>query len=221
MAIKKSKPETPGKTKSTRSKTSSRWLQEHFNDPYVLQAQKLGYRSRASFKLLEIQEKHKLMHAGMTVVDLGCSPGGWSQVAATLVGKKGRVIGSDILLMEPLAGVEFICGDFSEDEVLRQILSCLGDQKADIVLSDMAPNMSGMAAVDQPRIMALIDLAVDMASQTLKPGGCFLSKVFHGEGFDALMLRLRGSYTKVSAKKPQASRARSRETYVLAQGFKH
>lgn len=216
-----SKPEAkPEAKKSTRSRSSARWLQEHFDDPYVKKAQKLGYRSRASFKLLEIQEKDRLIKPGMTVVDLGSAPGGWSQVAVALVGHKGRVIASDILPMDSLAGVEFVCGDFSEEAVLQQILDCLGEDKADLVISDMAPNMSGMPAVDQARAMYLIELSVDMASQVLKPGGSFLSKVFHGEGFDELLRQLRGSYSKVLTRKPQASRSRSRETYVLAQGFK-
>ena len=210
----------PAARKSTRSRSSARWLQEHFDDPYVKKAQKLGYRSRASFKLLEIQEKDRLIKPGMTVVDLGSAPGGWSQVAMALVGHNGRVIASDILPMDSLAGVDFICGDFSEDAVLQQILDCLGDAKADVVISDMAPNMSGMPAVDQARAMYLIELAVDMASQVLKPGGSFLSKVFHGEEFDELLRQLRTRYARVLTRKPQASRARSRETYVLAQGLK-
>jgi 23S rRNA (uridine2552-2'-O)-methyltransferase len=209
----------PGK-KSTRSSSSGRWLQEHFDDPYVKEAQKLGYRSRASFKLLEIQEKDRLIKPGMTVVDLGSAPGGWSQVAMKLVGHKGRVIASDILPMDVLAGVDFICGDFMEDSVMQEILDCLGDAGADVVISDMAPNMSGLPAVDQPRAMYLMELAVDMAGKVLKPGGSFLSKVFHGEGFDEMLKDLRANYTKVLTRKPQASRSRSRETYVLALGFK-
>ncbi len=213
-------PAAPAKSKSSRSRSSGRWLKEHFDDPYVKEAQKLGYRSRASFKLLEMQEKDRLIKPGMTVVDLGSAPGGWSQVAVELVGHHGRVVASDILPMDSLAGVEFICGDFTEDSVLDEILGCLGEQKADLVISDMAPNMSGMNAVDQPRAMYLVELAVDMAGKVLKPGGAFLTKVFHGEGFDELLKQLRGQYGKVSTRKPQASRARSRETYLLAQGFK-
>jgi 23S rRNA (uridine2552-2'-O)-methyltransferase len=203
-----------------RSRSSGRWLREHFDDPYVKEAQKQGYRSRASFKLLEIQEKDRLIRPGMTVVDLGSAPGGWSQVAVALVGHHGRVIASDILPMDTLAGVEFIHGDFTEESVLAEILSALGERKADLVISDMAPNMSGMAGVDQPRAMYLVELASEMAAQVLKPDGAFLTKVFHGEGFDDLLKVLKGYYKKVSTRKPQASRARSRETYLLAQGFK-
>jgi 23S rRNA (uridine2552-2'-O)-methyltransferase len=210
----------PAAKKVGRTKSSASWLKEHFDDPYVKKAQKLGYRSRASFKLLEIQEKDRLIRPGMTVVDLGSAPGGWSQVAVNLVGHHGRVIASDILQMDSLAGVDFIKGDFTEEAVLQQILDCLGDRKADLVISDMAPNMSGMNDVDQPRGMYLIELAVELAAQVLKPGGVFLTKVFHGEGFDELLKQIRGSYTKVSTRKPQASRARSREVYLLAQGFK-
>jgi 23S rRNA (uridine2552-2'-O)-methyltransferase len=214
-----SPPKKPAR-KSGRSRSSGRWLKEHFDDPYVKEAQKLGYRSRATFKLLEIQEKDRLIRPGMTVVDLGAAPGGWSQVAAELVGHHGRVIASDILPMDSLAGVQFICGDFTEEAVLQEILDSLGERKADLVISDMAPNMSGMTAVDQPRAMYLVELAADLAAQVLKPGGAFLTKVFHGEGFDELLKELKGQYAKVSTRKPQASRSRSRETYLLAQGFK-
>lgn len=203
-----------------RSRSSGRWLREHFDDPYVKEAQKLGYRSRASFKLLEIQQKDRLIRPGMTVVDLGAAPGGWSQVAVELVGHHGCVVASDILPMDTLAGVDFIQGDFTEDAVLHAILAALGGKRADLVISDMAPNMSGMNAVDQPRAMYLVELAMDLAAEVLKPGGNFLAKVFHGEGFDELLKQLRSQYSKVTARKPQASRARSRETYVLAQGFK-
>jgi 23S rRNA (uridine2552-2'-O)-methyltransferase len=204
-----------------RSRSSGRWLREHFDDPYVKEAQKQGYRSRASFKLLEIQEKDRLIRPGMTVVDLGSAPGGWSQVAVALVGHHGRVIASDILPMDTLAGVDFIHGDFTEESVLAEILAVLGERKADLVISDMAPNMSGMAGVDQPRAMYLVELASEMAAQVLKPDGAFLTKVFHGEGFDELLKVLKGRYKKVSTRKPQASRARSREVYLLAQGFKN
>ena len=204
-----------------RSRSSGRWLREHFDDPYVKEAQKQGYRSRASFKLLEIQEKDRLIRPGMTVVDLGSAPGGWSQVAVALVGHHGRVIASDILPMDTLAGVDFIHGDFTEESVLAEILAVLGERKADLVISDMAPNMSGMAGVGQPRAMYLVELASEMAAQVLKPDGAFLTKVFHGEGFDELLKVLKGRYKKVSTRKPQASRARSREVYLLAQGFKN
>lgn len=214
-----SPPKSPAK-KSGRSKSSGRWLREHFDDPYVKEAQKLGYRSRASFKLLEIHEKDRLIRPGMTVVDLGAAPGGWSQVAVNLVGHQGKVIASDILPMDALAGVDFVLGDFTEQAVLRQILACLAGRKADLVISDMAPNMSGMKDVDQAKAMYLIELAAELASQVLKPDGTFLTKVFHGEGFDALLKQVKDRYRKVNTRKPQASRARSREVYLLAQGFK-
>ena len=219
MPPKPDKPKTD-KPKNKRSRSSAGWLKEHFDDPYVKEAQKLGYRSRASFKLLEMQEKNQLIKPGMTVVDLGAAPGGWSQVAVKLVGHKGRVVASDILPMDVIAGVDFVLGDFTEEAVLEEILACLGEQRADLVISDMAPNMSGMNAVDQPRTMYLVELAMELAAQVLKPGGSFLTKVFHGEGFDELLKLLRSQYSKVSTRKPQASRARSRETYLLAQGFK-
>ena len=203
-----------------RSKSSHRWLREHFNDHYVKQSQKEGYRSRASYKLQELQEKDRLIKPGMTVVDLGAAPGGWSQVAAELVGHKGRVLASDILEMDALAGVDFVQGDFTEEEVFDQLLEKLGEERADLVISDMAPNMSGVRAVDQPASMYLVELAVDMARQTLKPGGAFVAKVFQGEGFDELIRDLRSQYQTVVTRKPGASRPRSREVYVVARGFK-
>ncbi|WP_226702019.1 23S rRNA (uridine(2552)-2'-O)-methyltransferase RlmE [Microbulbifer elongatus] len=203
-----------------RSKSSHRWLREHFNDHYVKQSQKEGYRSRASYKLQELQEKDRLIKPGMTVVDLGAAPGGWSQVAAELVGHKGRVLASDILEMDALAGVDFVQGDFTEQEVFDQLLEKLGEERADLVISDMAPNMSGVRAVDQPASMYLVELAVDMARQTLKPGGAFVAKVFQGEGFDELIRDLRSQYQTVVTRKPGASRPRSREVYVVARGFK-
>ena len=203
-----------------RSKSSHRWLREHFNDHYVKQSQKEGYRSRASYKLQELQQKDRLFKPGMTVVDLGAAPGGWSQVAMELVGHNGRVLASDILPMDPLAGVEFVQGDFTEESVLGELLERLGEDKADLVISDMAPNMSGVRAVDQPAAMYLVELAVDMARQVLKPGGAFVAKVFQGEGFDELIRDLRGSYNSVVTRKPGASRPRSREVYIVARGFK-
>ncbi|MEP5763419.1 MAG: 23S rRNA (uridine(2552)-2'-O)-methyltransferase RlmE [Halieaceae bacterium] len=204
-----------------KKKSSSRsWLKEHFNDHYVQQAQRDGYRSRACYKLLEIQDKDRLIRPGMTVVDLGSAPGGWSQVASQLVGDRGQVIASDILPMDSLEGVEFIQGDFTEESVFEAILAALGGKQADLVISDMAPNMSGMNAVDQPRSMYLVELALDMAQQVLRPGGAFLSKVFQGEGFDELLRHCRGSFGKVLTRKPAASRPRSREVYLLARDFK-
>ncbi len=200
--------------------SSKAWLKEHRDDHYVKLAQKEGYRSRACYKLLEIQQKDRLIKPGMTVVDLGSAPGGWSQVAVGLVGHKGRVVASDILPMDNLAGVEFIEGDFTEESVLEQILAVLGDSKADLVISDMAPNMSGMAAVDQPRSMYLVELALDLSRRILKPEGAFLAKVFQGEGFDELIRTMRGQFREVKSRKPSASRPRSREVYQLGKGFK-
>ncbi|MFW1676491.1 23S rRNA (uridine(2552)-2'-O)-methyltransferase RlmE [Pontibacter sp. JAM-7] len=203
-----------------KSVSSERWLKEHFDDHYVKKSKQEGYRSRASFKLLEMNDKDHLFRSGMTVVDLGAAPGGWSQIAAEKVGEKGRVVASDILPMDSMAGVEFIQGDFTEEAVLEQILLALGDAPADLVISDMAPNMSGMSAIDQPAAMYLVELALDMARQVLKPGGTFLAKVFQGEGFDQYLAELRQSFSKVMTRKPDASRARSREVYLLAKGFK-
>ena len=200
--------------------SSKAWLKEHRDDPYVQQAQREGYRSRACYKLLELQAKDRLIRPGMTVVDLGSAPGGWSQVAAELVGHRGRVVASDILAMDALAGVEFIQGDFSEDAVFEQILVAIGEAPVDVVVSDMAPNMSGMTAVDQPRAMYLVELAVDMARRVLAPGGSFVAKVFQGEGFDDLIRDCRDSFGKVLTRKPQASRPRSREVYLVARDFR-
>ncbi len=203
-----------------RSKSSHRWLREHFNDPYVKDAQKAGWRSRASFKLLELNEKDRLLRPGQLVVDLGAAPGGWSQVAAKEVGVKGRVVASDILPMDALEDVEFIQGDFTEEAVLQSILAALGGSKADLVISDMAPNMSGVADVDQPKSMYLVELALEMAREVLKPGGVFVCKVFQGEGFDELIKECRTSFSKVVTRKPSASRPRSREVYLVAKGLK-
>lgn len=203
-----------------RSKTSNKWLEEHFNDHYVKQSQQDGYRSRASYKLLELNEKDKLIRPGMMVVDLGSAPGGWSQVAGRLVGDKGRVIASDILPMDSMEGVDFIQGDFTDEKVLDQLLALLGDSLADLVISDMAPNMSGVVAIDQPQAMHLVELALEMAKQVLKPEGGFVAKVFHGEGFDQYLKDVKASFKKVSIRKPDASRARSSEVYIVAKGFK-
>jgi 23S rRNA (uridine2552-2'-O)-methyltransferase len=200
--------------------TSKRWLKEHFDDHYVQLAQREGYRSRACYKLLELHEKGKLFKPGMTVIDLGSAPGGWSQVAAQLVGDKGVVIASDILPMDSLGGVDFIQGDFTEQQVFDSIMEKLDGRRVDLVISDMAPNMSGVAAVDQPRSMYLVELALDMAKQVLKPGGLFLAKVFQGEGFDQLLGDMRLQFKTVQSRKPAASRSRSREIYQLCKGFK-
>lgn len=196
--------------------SSKAWLQEHRDDPYVKRAQREGYRSRACYKLLELQERDRLLRPGMTVVDLGSAPGGWSQVAANLVGHRGQVIASDILPMDTLAGVAFIQGDFTEDGVFEQILVEIGSAGADVVLSDMAPNMSGLPEVDQPRSMYLVELALDMALRVLRPGGVFVSKVFQGEGFESLMRDARDGFGQVLTRKPSASRPRSREVYLVA-----
>ncbi len=203
-----------------RTNSSQNWLRRHFNDHYVKEAQKAGYRSRAVFKLLEIQEKDRMLRPGQVVVDLGAAPGGWSQVAAPVVGGKGVVIAMDILPMEPLSGVTMIEGDFTEQDVHDQLVATLNGRPVDLVMSDIAPNISGMRAVDQPRAMYLAELALDFAQTTLKPGGDFLTKVFQGEGFDPYLLALRKSFGKVVIRKPKASRPKSREVYILARGFK-
>jgi 23S rRNA (uridine2552-2'-O)-methyltransferase len=198
--------------------SSKAWLREHREDPYVQRAQKEGYRSRACYKLLELQERDRLLRPGMTVVDLGSAPGGWSQVAARIVGSKGRVIASDILAMDGLEDVLFIQGDFTEDDVFDRLCAEIGDDGVQLVMSDMAPNMSGMAAVDQPRSMYLVELALDFALRTLEPDGSFLAKVFQGEGFDDLLANARAHFASVVTRKPEASRSRSREVYLLARG---
>ena len=202
-----------------RSKSSGQWLKEHFDDPYVKRSQEDGYRSRASYKLIELHEKDKLFKPGMTVVDLGAAPGGWTQVAAKYIGGSGKVIASDILLMDPLPDVSFVHGDFTEDEVFEKLLREI-DGRVDLVISDMAPNMSGNAASDIPSAMYLVELALDMAQQTLKPGGNFVAKVFQGEGFEDLISQMRSMFNKVYSRKPDASRARSREIYQIGIGFK-
>ncbi|WP_455212683.1 23S rRNA (uridine(2552)-2'-O)-methyltransferase RlmE [Kaarinaea lacus] len=203
-----------------RSKSSRRWLDEHFDDSYVKKAQQQGYRSRAAYKLLEIQQKDRLIKSGEIIIDLGAAPGGWSQVAAELVGSKGRVIALDILPTEPIAGVEYLQGDFTEQAVFDQLLEVLGCDKAGLVLSDMAPNISGIKAVDQPKTIYLAELAVDLAQKVLVSHGDLLIKVFQGEGFDELLRQIRELFNKVIIRKPQASRSRSREVYILARGFK-
>jgi len=204
-----------------RSKSSSRWLREHFSDPYVKKAQAEGWRSRAVFKLEELIERDRLLKPGMVIVDLGAAPGGWSQVARERLGDRGRVIALDILPMQGIGGVDFILGDFREEAVLHQLERALDGAAVDLVLSDMAPNLSGMAAVDQPRSMHLVELAEEFAAAHLRPGGSFLTKVFQGEGFDDFVRRLRAGYERVSIRKPKASRARSPEVYALAVGKRH
>lgn len=206
--------------KQRRSKSSSRWLSEHFADEYVKRAQQEGWRSRAVFKLEEIDQKDRLLKPGMTIVDLGAAPGGWSQYAVKKLGRKGRIIALDILEMEPLDGVEFLQGDFTEDEPLERLLAAVGNAKPDLVISDMAPNISGMDAIDQPKSMYLAELALDLAEKVLNPGGDFLVKVFQGEGFDEYLKTLRSRFGTVVTRKPKASRARSREVYLLARNYR-
>ncbi|HRD48696.1 MAG: 23S rRNA (uridine(2552)-2'-O)-methyltransferase RlmE [Candidatus Competibacter sp.] len=203
-----------------RTKSSARWLREHFTDEYVKRAQQEGYRSRAVYKLLEIHEKDRLLRPGMTVVDLGAAPGGWSQLAARLVGRQGAVIALDILPIEPLPGVECIEGDFREAMTLERLLAALDGRPVDLVLADMAPNTSGIKAVDQPRGMYLSELALDFARRCLRPGGDFLLKIFQGEGFDAFLKELRPAFVTVAPRKPRASRARSAEQYLLARNYR-
>ena len=202
------------------SKSSQKWLQEHHRDEYVKRAKIDGYRSRASYKLIEINQKDKIFKPGLIVVDLGAAPGGWSQVAAKLVGPGGKIIASDILNMDPIDKVDFVLGDFTNSVVLQNILDLLDNNLVDLVISDMAPNMSGIRGVDQTKAMYLIELALDMACEVLKPGGNFVVKVFHGEGFDHYMLELKKRFKRVTSRKPDASRSRSREVYVVAKNFK-
>jgi len=202
-----------------RSKTSKKWLTEHFDDPYVKKAQQEGWRSRAIYKLIEIDERDKLLKPGMTVVDLGAAPGGWSEYAARQVGDKGQVIALDLLPMDTIAGVEFIEGDFREEPVYERLLAVLDGRPVDLVMSDMAPNMSGMKAVDQPRAMYLAELSLELAQKVLKPGGDMLIKAFTGEGLDEFKREIRQHFAKLVVRKPKASRARSPEIYLLARGY--
>lgn len=200
----------------SRSKSSQRWLQEHFKDPFVKKAQAEGYRSRAVFKLDELLERDELLRPGMNVVDLGAAPGGWSQLVNERLKGQGRIVALDILPMQGISGVDFICGDFREESVLAELEARLQGTRVDLVLSDMAPNMSGVDLVDQARAMHLSELALDFASNWLKPGGDFLIKLFQGVGFDEYVRNLRTAFTRVSIRKPKASRARSNEVYALA-----
>ncbi len=203
-----------------RSKSSKRWLAEHFDDPYVKQAQQQGLRSRAAFKLLELHHKYKLIRKGMCVVDLGAAPGSWSQLVRNIAGPQVKVIAVDLLAMEPLQGVDFIQGDFTEDGPVQALAAMLDKRRPDLVLSDMSPNMSGVEAVDLPQAMYLAELALSFAGQWLRPGGDFLCKVFQGEGFDGFLSLCRSDFNKVVIRKPKASRPRSREVYVLGRGRK-
>ena len=207
-------------TKKKQSASSQRWMQEHFADKYVQQAQKQGLRSRAVFKIEEIHQKDNLIRQGMTVVDLGAAPGGWSQYAVNLVGDDGIVVACDILPMDSLAGVDFLQGDFREEAVLNELMKKIGGKNVDVVMSDMAPNMSGNDAVDQAKSMYLVELALDMCHQVLKPNGSFIVKVFMGEGFDEYFKVVKQAFANVKTRKPESSRARSREVYLVATGYK-
>ncbi|MGC8522621.1 MAG: 23S rRNA (uridine(2552)-2'-O)-methyltransferase RlmE [Steroidobacteraceae bacterium] len=203
-----------------RSKSSARWLQEHFSDPYVKRAQAEGWRSRAVFKLEELDTSEKMLRSGLICLDLGAAPGAWSQYARRRLGGSGMIIATDILPMEPLEGVQFVQGDFREQEVFERILALVPERQVDWVLSDMAPAMSGIDSVDQPRAMYLAELALDMAGRVLKGGGGALIKVFQGAGFETLVREARGRFAKVRLVKPTASRARSSEVYLLAKDFR-
>jgi len=203
-----------------RTRTSNAWLREHVNDTYVQRARAEGYRSRASFKLMEIDDKDHLIRSGEVVVDLGATPGGWSQVVAKKMKGKGRVIALDLLEMEPLQGVDFIQGDFGEDSVLQQVERMLAGEKVGLVLSDMAPNMSGILLSDQARVMHLAELGLEFSRNWLKPDGAFLVKVFQGYGFDEFVREMRNVFKTVSSRKPDASRDRSAELYLLGKGLK-
>lgn len=205
----------------TRSKSSSKWLKEHHNDYFVLQARSQGYRSRAVFKLKEINEKDQIIKKNMTVVELGAAPGGWSQYVAQCLQNTGNIIALDLLPIEPLDGVVCLQGDFSDEIIYQKLLAELNGVKVDLVLSDIAPNTSGVKAVDHDRSMYLVELVVDFAKNHLILGGDLLVKVFHGAGFDQLFKQLKVDFDKVFTRKPLASRARSQETYLLARGFKH
>lgn len=207
-------------TKKARSASSKRWLKEHFDDHYVQKAKKQGLRSRAAFKIEEIQEKDRLIRKGMTVVDLGAAPGGWSQFAAELVGDDGQVIACDLLPMDSIAGVDFLQGDFRDEDVLNALLNRIEGKNVDVIMSDMAPNMSGNGTVDQARAMYLVELALDMCRQTLKKEGALVIKVFQGAGFDEYFRELKQAFKVVKTRKPDSSRARSREVYLVATGWK-
>lgn len=202
-----------------RTKSSKRWLEEHFDDVYVKKAHAEGYRSRAVYKLMEVDKKEKLIKQGTIIVDLGAAPGGWTQYVSEKINGKGTIIALDILPMDPLPGVEFIQGDFQEDEVLQQLTNLIPPGGVDLLLSDMAPNMSGTPEVDIPRAMYLAELAFDFGDKMLKPGGTLFMKIFNGSGVEELIKLARQKFEKVVIRKPAASRSRSRETYLLAKGY--
>jgi 23S rRNA (uridine2552-2'-O)-methyltransferase len=203
-----------------RSKSSSTWMARHVSDPFVKKAQLDGYRSRSAYKLVELNEKDRLIRPGMRIMDLGSAPGGWSQVAGKLVGAKGRVLATDILPMEPIKNVDFIQGDFNDETVVAQLLDWLGGGKFDLIISDIAPNITGIDSADQASSMYFLELALDTVRKTLKPGAHFVAKMFQGSGSDQYVKELRTSFEKVVIRKPAASRAESREVYIVAKGFK-
>jgi 23S rRNA (uridine2552-2'-O)-methyltransferase len=203
-----------------RTKSSSEWLRRHVSDPFVKQAQREGYRSRSAYKLTELNEKDRLIRPGMRILDLGSAPGGWSQVAGKLVGAKGRVLATDILPMEPIKNVDFIQGDFTDEAVVARLLEWLGSGKFDLIVSDIAPNITGIDSADQASSMYFLELALDTVRKTLKPGATFVAKMFQGAGSDQYVKELRASFEKVLIRKPAASRAQSREVYIVAKGFK-
>ena len=203
-----------------RSKSSNEWLRRHVNDPFVKQAQVDGYRSRSAYKLVELNEKDRLIKPGMRILDLGSAPGGWSQVAGRLVGRKGRVLATDILPMDRVPNVNFIQGDFTDDTIIEQLLGWLDGGKFDLIISDIAPNLSGIDSADQAGSMYLLELALDSVKKMLKPGASFAAKMFQGSGSDEYVKELRKSFEKVLIRKPQASRKESREVYIVAKGFK-
>ena len=203
-----------------RSKSSNQWMQEHVDDEYVKKAKAMGYRSRSTFKLIEIQQKDKIIKPGMNVIDLGAAPGGWSEYARKIVGKKNKVIALDLLEIDPIDGVDFIQGDFRENEVLDELYQVLNGAPVDLVMSDMSPNISGNKGMDQPRSIYLAELALDTAQTVLSKGGVFLIKMFQGVGFEEYKREVAGCFSKVVIRKPNASRARSKEVYILAKGFK-
>ena len=203
-----------------RTRTSKGWMREHVNDPYVLLAKKEGYRSRAAYKLMELDERDHLLKPGMIVLDLGAAPGGWTQVAAKKIGPSGALVAFDILPMDPVHGAIFIQGDFREDAALTQLDTALKGRSVDLVISDMAPNISGIGVTDQARSMLLAELALEFSCQHLKPGGNFLVKVFQGDGFDDYVREMRKYFSQVLVRKPKASRDRSTEVYMLGKGLR-
>jgi 23S rRNA (uridine2552-2'-O)-methyltransferase len=203
-----------------RSKSSGNWLSRHLRDPFVKQAQKDGYRSRSAYKLLQLNEKDRLIRPGMRIMDLGSAPGGWSQVASRLIGSKGRILATDILPMDGLPNVDFIQGDFTDEAIVQQVLDWLGDAKFDLIISDIAPNLTGIDSADQASSIHFLELALDTVRQTLKPGANFVAKMFQGSGSDEYVKELRKHFDKVLIRKPDASRKESREVYLVARGFK-